>query len=290
MLTGQTLLLGAFKQRYKQYCVERKRCKEQFSEVAVHDLRIAVRRLLALIALLRVVVPHAHLEKLRVVCKKQLDSLDGLRDTQVLLLEIAQTNEQLPELAPLRTHLQKREKVLLAAAKRQVRRFKIARRQTLGARASLTKVKRADLIPALLKVVDDAYLVVCQRQAQVDPAQPPTIHRVRIAFKKFRYMLEIIHPVVPNFPAAQLDKLRDYQTAMGAIQDVEVLLRVVTDFSTRHKTFNPQPLRRFYEQRHADLIKAYLDNMPQLATFWRELLTQPFPWESTKPTPAEAAS
>ena len=50
-MPADDLLLTALTQRYEKYLAERKRCKDEFSEEAVHDLRVAGRRLLALIEL-----------------------------------------------------------------------------------------------------------------------------------------------------------------------------------------------------------------------------------------------
>jgi hypothetical protein len=46
--------------------------------------------------------------------------------------------------------------------------------------------KQTDLDEGLFSAVDEAYIIVIQRYALVDPNQPATIHRLRIAFKKFR--------------------------------------------------------------------------------------------------------
>ncbi len=85
-MTAQDLLLNALGQRYGKYQVEHNRCKAEFSEEAVHDLRVATRRLLAIVDLLRIIAPAPNLQKLRGLLKVQLDSLDELRDTQVLLV------------------------------------------------------------------------------------------------------------------------------------------------------------------------------------------------------------
>jgi CHAD domain-containing protein len=282
-MPAQELLLTALNQRYEKYLAERKRCKAEFSEEAVHDLRIAARRLLALVELLQAIDPQPRLQKLRRDFKDQLDSLDDLRDTQVLLVEISEMLETLPELAPLQKFLQKREKRLLKAAESDVRAFKTGAiaRQIANIQVSLAESAASrDLTEPVLEAVDEACLTVSQRKGRVDPAQPASIHRVRVAFKKFRYMVEIIHPILPGFPETQLKNMHEYQTTMGEIQDVEVLLQTLADFTVKHETYDPQPARRFYEQRHAELINAYIENMHEFFTFWRATPDQPFPWES----------
>jgi hypothetical protein len=60
---------------------------------------------------------------------------------------------------------------------------------------------------------------------------------------------------------------------------VEVLLRTLADFAARQKTYDPLPVLRFYEQRHAELIKIYIENMNEFVSFWREAPDKPFAWE-----------
>lgn len=288
-MSAQELLLTALNQRTETYLAERKRCKVEFSDEAVHDLRVAARRLLALIDLLRVIEPHPYLQKLRRAFKDKLDSLDEVRDTQVMLAEISETLASLPELAPLQKFLRKREKRLLNIAEQDVRAFKgsAISRGIEDVRAGITKLDdNQNLLERLLAIVDDTNLTVTQRKRRVDPAQPSSIHLVRIAFKKFRYTLEIIHSIVPGFPDTQFKDMHEYQTVMGDIQDVEVLLRTLGDFAFDHDEYDPQPVRIFYEKRHAELINAYIENMHEFVTFWRETPEKPFPWESQeKDTP-----
>jgi CHAD domain-containing protein len=80
-----------------------------------------------------------------------------------------------------------------------------------------------DLVEKTLRVVDDAFLITKQRQNWINPAQANTIHRVRQAFKTFRYMVEIVHPLLEDFPSENLEQMHDYQSLMGEIQDVEII-------------------------------------------------------------------
>jgi CHAD domain-containing protein len=282
-MSAEELLLSALDQRYEKYLYEYKRCTDVFSEEAVHQLRVTARRLLALIELLQEVTPSRELQKLRLTFKNQLDSLDDLRDTQVMLTEIARTLKSLPELTRLYTFLQKREQRLLTKAEHIVTDYKMGslNRRMGNVREDLAK---PDYLPELerqlMAVVDNAWKKVKQRTSRVDPAQPASIHRVRIVFKKFRYMVEIIHPLLPGFSEDQLKLMHAYQSAMGEIQDVEVFLGVLADFSSRHASYDPQPVKYFYEQRHTELIDTYIKNRSEFVIFWRKKSKSPFPWEN----------
>ena len=135
-------------------------------------------------------------------------------------------------------------------------------------------------MPGLLGVVDQAFLYARQAYGQIDTSQPATIHSLRIAFKKFRYMVEIIHPILPDYPQTHLERMHDYQSRMGNIQDVEIFLSMLTDFvESGASSFEPEPVRQFYEQRRAELINAFMKEKGELNLLWRNTPDQHFPWE-----------
>src|SRR5262245_36418615 len=121
MKTNENVLITALDERWKKYRAELKTCKREFSEEAVHDLRVATRRLLAVMDILRSLDPHPRIQKVRQTLKNQLDSLDDLRDTQVMLVEVSESVANLTELKPFEEGLLRREKRLLRAAHKEVR-------------------------------------------------------------------------------------------------------------------------------------------------------------------------
>ena len=146
-------------------------------------------------------------------------------------------------------------------------------------RESLEGETDDNLNSQVLQAVDDAFLLAKQRHGWIDTAQPATIHRVRIAFKTFRYMLEIIHPLLESFPTENLKRMHDYQALMGEIQDMEVIMQTLADFPTRKSSLDFGPVRRYYEGRHKEATSAYIEEMNQINDFWRLTTDQPFPWE-----------
>jgi CHAD domain-containing protein len=275
------LLLEALDQRWKNYRAELKRCRAEFSNEAVHDLRIAARRILALIQLLNSICPRPRLQKLNHAFKGQLNEFDALRDTQVVLAEISETLQEFPQLQDFQNHLEAVETHLLKKLRKKLKiidLFDVSRR-IRSTRETLKTESNDELVLQILQAVDDAFLITKQRQNWINPAQAATIHRVRIAFKTFRYMLEIIHPLLYGFPSENLKQMNDYQSVMGEIQDVEVIMQTLADAPMHISAFDPEPVRRYYESRHAEAISAYIENMNQLDTFWRAAPDQPFPWE-----------
>lgn len=280
-MDAQTLLLDALAARWESYRNQVKTCRREYSEEAVHDLRVAARRLLALTDLLRKLAPQPRLQKIRQALKEQLDELDELRDTQVLLAEISENLVQLPELKPFQKWLHKRERGLLREAEAMVEGLRLGglARQVEKVRASLTELPASVDLP---QAVDEAYSTVIQRYERIDPARAATIHRTRVAFKKFRYMVEIIWPVLPVYPERNFKRMHAYQTAMGEIQDTEVFLQILAEFAEADESRDVQTIQRHYEKRHSELIQAYLAAKGEISSFWRAKGGQPFPWEASK--------
>jgi CHAD domain-containing protein len=280
-LSVNQFLLAALDDRWKNYRAELKRCREEFSNEAVHDLRSASRRTLAFIRLLKSISPRPRLQKLNRAFKDQLDEFDDLRDIQVVLAEVSETVKELPQLQEFQDHLQSVENGLLKTLRKRLRvvdLFDVSKR-IRRLRESLKKETDGDLVLQSFQAVDDAFLVTKRRRDWINPAQATSIHRVRIAFKIFRYMVEIIHPLLENYPVENLKRMHDYQSLMGEIQDVEVIMQALTDAPVDVASFDPEPVRRYYEDCHAKAISAFLENMHQLDTFWRPAPDQPFPWE-----------
>jgi CHAD domain-containing protein len=283
MSKHETILFESLDERWKKHRAQLRTCRNEFSEEAVHDLRVATRRLLAVLDIVRALAPHPRVQKTRKALKGQLDALDELRDVQVMLVEATETIESLPQLKPLLKHLHEREKVLLRAARKQVKAF-----HSSDLKKRIEKIKLmlgeysldGDFNEQLFRVADQSYLNAMQAYGKIDSLQPATIHSLRVAFKKFRYMVEIIHPILPDYPETHLERMHNYQSTMGNIQDVEIFRSVLTDFvDSGASSFDPEPVRQFYEQRRAELISAFMEDKGELNILWRNTPDQPFPWE-----------
>jgi CHAD domain-containing protein len=276
-------LLEAMDQRWENYRVELVRCRSEFSNEAVHDLRASARRMLAIIQLLNFLSPRPRLQKINRAFKDQLDEFDDLRNTQVILAEISETIQELPQLRAFQDYLQEVEKKLLKTLRKKLKVidiFDVSKRiRRLRESLKVESDANGNLVEQALRVVDDEFLITRQLQNWINPAQANTIHRVRLAFRTFRYMVEIVHPLLDDFPSENLKQMHDYQSLMGEIMDVEVIMQALADAPQHVAAFDPEPVRRYYERCHADAISAYLASIDRLVTFWRPAPDQPFPWE-----------
>jgi CHAD domain-containing protein len=286
----ENALTVSLDERWKEYRLQFKTCRREFSEEAVHDLRVAARRLMAVLDIVRNLDPQPRIQKMRRFLKDQLDNLDDLRDAQVMLVEISEMIERLPQLGPFREYLQKREKRSLRSAHKQVQTSKPSEwdKRIDKIRSGLEKESRKPgFQDRLLQAVDNVYLRTTRAYGQIDREQAASIHRVRIAFKKFRYMAEVVLPMLPDHPESYFKLMHDYQSAMGDIQDVEIFLNTLNEFAEGQPqpagkegaSNDLKPVYRFYKKRHNELIAAYFEDKGELETFWRPAADQPFQWE-----------
>jgi CHAD domain-containing protein len=227
----EATLVAALKERWKKYRRALKRCQHKCSEKAVHASRVETRRLLSLIELLNVFLGQCHLKKTRRILKGHLDVFNPLRDTQVQLLLLEKRLRQFPETDSLHQVLIRREKRCLKTAARRIKHVKIRTLQKVLHRLArqLKQVQedagqRARHRAAIMTAVQDAYARTLRLQQAMDPGSAATIHRTRVAFKKFRYMVEALQPLLTEVTPERVAAMRDFQSMMGEVQDSKVFL------------------------------------------------------------------
>jgi CHAD domain-containing protein len=208
-------------------------CQEAFSETSVHDLRIETRRMLAMLDLLRALHFPDSLKKTRKIFKKRLDAFDELRDTQVQLLLLKPLRRGFPEARAFDPLLRRREKRIIGELRHDIkamkhvrleRRLKAVEKQLHEFATAGPLERTATLASAALRETFDD---VAALRGRVRRSNTATIHRMRVAFKKFRYVSELLQPLFPRLTAKQLRQMQEYQGLMGDIQDMEVLIAAV---------------------------------------------------------------
>lgn len=235
------------------------------------------RRLLSLVELLNVFLGRSHLKATRSALKRHLDSFDPLRDTQVQLLLLDKQRRYFPEIRSFREGLAKRERRCLKEALRSVRRVKIRQlksvfkglsRQLAHVRKNATQRTRHRL--ALMEAVRDAFALTVERQRAMDPGAVETIHRTRIAFKKFRYMVEALQPLFPEITSTRITAMQDFQSMMGEVQDSQVFISRLDKHARGHedRAKTLARFRRWLLLRHTSQIAHCLKQAEKLHEFW----------------------
>lgn len=280
-MDAKNLLIDSLDKQRAAYRENLKLCRAEFSRKAVHDLRTSIRRLLATLDVIAFVTSASRIEKLSDRLKAQLDDLSDLRDIQVMLDRVSEDIGTFPELEPFQNYLEKREKRQQRSDEKHIQNIKPGgvEKRLLKIQGAVEDFSAEALQDKLPQAVDEAYLTVIQRYGEIDPAQLVSIHHLRVAFKKFRYMVEAIYPCLPDFPEAQLQHMHDYQTQMGNIHDLQVFLETLAEFAEDSDSYDPRPVRRFYEKALAEALSVYLKNKGEVLIFWRSTPLIAFPWQ-----------
>jgi CHAD domain-containing protein len=262
--------------RWRRYRKRLKRCQKKFSEDAVHDVRVEARRLLSTLELLAAFFPEQDIKKARRALKHHLDTFDELRDTQVQLTYVGRLAETFPDAREFHGWLQKRKTRFTRSTRKAVKHIKTRRLgRCLAAfekeiQRRHKQISREEALAIAQRAIKQAFARVARLCRHVRAGDPQTIHRTRIAFKRFRYMVEALSPLLPAVTEDHRRAMRAYQCMMGDIQDMEVLLAALNKFGQK-KNINAAAARRLKQELvrwRRMLVQIYVNAAGRLRRFW----------------------
>jgi len=270
-------LAASLRTQWKRYRAALEKCRKRFSERAVHDSRVETRRMLSQLELLGLFAPPPSLKKARRVLERHMDAFDELRDTQVQLLLLARHARDFPGIELLHQALVRRERRCLKQARQDIDGLKTGRLKKLvkaltdrlGVKrrpaGQLTRDRRA-----MLAAVDRAFARTVRRRQRIDPGEVASVHRLRVEFKHFRYMVEALQPLFAEITPRRLKAMHSFQSLMGELQDTDVFLARVDKFGRR----NPDRARalagfRYWLlRRRTAQMSVCVKRVDALMTFW----------------------
>ena len=203
------------------------------SDEAVHDLRVAIRRVLAWIAVRDTLLgPDRRLRETGFSLKALMSPLGKLRDAHV-------KRDWIRHVVPEGDEPSYLYAVQVAS---DVFRWEARVRERLGARSTGRirvpspkgagdrggRLEGAVSAPALLGRLERE--VSKHLKAALDPAHPEALHRMRLAFKKYRYAAEVLFPLFPMATEETAKRLHAFQTLVGTIHDFDVILAEAASF------------------------------------------------------------
>lgn len=271
------VLANSLRSRWKSYRARLQGCQDDFSEETVHELRVAARRLIAQFVMLGCLSPGTTAEKARRVLKRQLKAFGELRDTQVQLLFLERQVVRFPELIVVLDFLRCRERRLERAAAAKVKNFKTRKlgkwTRSLGEHLARNpaRARHPDgLATTVARATDKAFADVVRRRQAIEPSNPGTIHRTRVAFKKFRYMVESLSSDFTGLSKRDLRAMARYQRRMGLLQDLEVMQGSITGFVQKHKGMEAllRPFARHLQAGRVRARRSFLKSADELFVFW----------------------
>jgi CHAD domain-containing protein len=277
--------------QWRRYRKRLKRCQNRFSEDAVHDVRVEARRLLSTLELLGAFVPEPDIKQVRGALKRHLDTFDQLRDAQVQLGYVGRMAGTFPDAYAFYDWLQARRVRFTRTTRKAVKHIKTKRLgRCLAAFEKEIRLQRQRITPerafaVVQHAINQAFARVAQLCRHVRADDTKTIHRTRIAFKHFRYMVEALAPRLPAVTEDHRRAMRAYQCMMGDIQDMEVLLAALDKFVQKEEV-NSASARRLKKELvrwRQLLIQIYVNAAGRLRRFWPPTgLRPPAPKRKTK--------
>jgi CHAD domain-containing protein len=267
---------GALDERLGVFMLRLRQARTRATEPAIHDLRVSMRRLIAVLDLAGEIVLEAGMPSLRRKLRKSLRGFNAVRDIHISQLAMREVRLNVPAVRAYMTALRRREVVLLrecAVALRSIDERSIERsvatvQQSLFAAAADHAVAAA--MPAVLRgSMARIYVRAVRALRNVNAADASTIHRLRVSFKKVRYAAEVLAPLVGGFPKALKQWMGEYQTLMGEVQDCEVMIACARRFASTPVAGRRVPMIAVQEvlaARKGKALVAFLQRAGELET------------------------
>jgi CHAD domain-containing protein len=207
------------------------RVRNSSDDEAVHDLRVALRRIRSLLRLVAPVYGQFHVDSIREELKRTADATGALRDEEVLLETLEALKLDPGTLSALRPFLDKRtqrEKTLRNSVIRLLADGSLdAPMRHLHALLALPCNPKKDKEARAFArhVVLDAQLVVDERRL-AEVSDVLAMHELRISHKRLRYAIEAFLPSLPPELRVWKDVSTKFQRALGDLHDHDVAIEI----------------------------------------------------------------
>lgn len=290
----KSTLDSALSDRWQKFEWQTERARSNPTEKAVHDFRVAMRRLIALLDMIDNFLPKSAALDIKKQLKSRLNSLSALRDTQVQILEVQKLAAEFGVLSPFLGELITRESIQSKRARKEIHRINVEpmKRQIdiLSSKIdeilvdpSMEEISMSILRGLLAQIFVRMFFlrkeVASNSNDLVEKCEK--IHRLRLLFKRFRYTVEILKPILPGVSDRLLKRMREFQLKMGTIRDTEVLLASI---STEEKKVRKKEIKRgntppdqfgavleLMTNRLDEELNAFLATLGELDTYWQRV-------------------
>lgn len=218
--------------RWDKFCARLEVCQSDCTVESVRKLRVGLRKLLtSLNASLQVADSRAG-QKALARLNKHRKALGALRDLQMQCERLGSLHAQSASADELLDWLKKKEHKELRRLSSALQKLKTGQLhkqiRKAASKAQRTLNKRQEPPEAVWRrLLLKASQQLKRRHQALDRQDLETIHDLRIAFKKFRYLKEA------SYPDIEFGALKAFQDRMGEVQDWEVLLKTIHRYSNR---------------------------------------------------------
>jgi CHAD domain-containing protein len=264
------------------------RVVESSDDEAIHDLRVAIRRLRTMLKMARPLFGRFHADVVRKAFADVMKATGDLRDEEVL----EETLDGLSEHPDFAVWLKTRR-----ARERKLRRnvvLRIERGELDRARLMLKALlvfpfdpdREMPLSKFARRTVERARRTV-ERGRDVSPDDMLGLHALRISYKELRYAIELLSEALPLDSRAMLEPAVVFQKRLGEIHDVDVASGVLANARGLSAEVRHEASGALAEVR-AKRIAKYLKELDPLGAAGAKKDELPGLPESPLPGPIEA--
>jgi triphosphatase len=239
----------------------------------VHQMRVATRRLRAMLKVLEeTVYDPAVTAKLRRQLRGLANALGEVRDTDVFLEHLAKHEAGLNEdgragMLPLRQTLERRRENARVRMLEELDDSRTARHleklekfvTTEGAGVQLPKVEEHEIAPSLVRhfaasTILRRYEEVLAYETGVNAQMPlETMHRLRVTCKRLRYTLEFFMDALPASAKELHEQLVAVQDDLGELNDNQVASQMSHNILNKHA--DNLVMQMYESQRISDIVR-----------------------------------
>jgi CHAD domain-containing protein len=264
--------------RWREFARQLARSRKRPTETAIHDLRVAMRRLMATLDIVSAVLPDDPTRRSRRQLKRFLKAFGALRDLQVEIVAARELAPRFPFLHPYLTVLMVRERLLVKRAGRDIAAMQVRslEREVSAAGSELDSLPVDPVLQDAIRsvvfgVLGKTFARAAGMRAGAMSGKSSKIHRFRVAFKRFRYTAEALQPLLHGMSKEMLKAMQKYQVMMGEIQDIEFLIAGVSVILRARRRIAPVETLRLKEhltERRKELIARFRESAGELDRFW----------------------
>lgn len=264
-------LIDSLDERWKRFRKKLRSLRKHVTVDGVHDERTASRRLLSTLGVVEPLVGRGPVRGLEKNLKDILETLGPVRDLHVEL-DRAKELQNGARIPGFESHLRRRLSSLEKRAGRRAARIddKRLRKAVQRIEKRLGRLTRGRF--ALLEPIDAMLSEAFEERRLLDPTDVKTLHRLRIALKKFRYGIEAVEPLLRGFDRRQLRRLRLLQDRLGDLHDLEVLSSSFRDFAEERgsgRLPDLLPVQKELLHRHNQALGEAIASMDRVLKYWK---------------------
>jgi len=203
---------------------------KESDDEAIHDLRVAIRRLRTLLKMSREIFGRWHTDVVRGAFAEVMRATGDLRDEEVLE-ETLEGAAEGPELEAWLKERRTREQKLRRAVVVRIQRGDLDRARLMLKALLVFPVepdRNVELARFARRTVERARRKV-EKRRDVEVTDVAGMHELRIAYKELRYSIELLADALPIDARAQLEPATVFQKRLGDLHDVDVATEVITN-------------------------------------------------------------